>query len=117
MNKSDKKQNLKVGQDVWIAERIDYKVHHAKVIRECKNGYYLIKYDEMSNPVMLEEGSSRYFTSEMSAYNFLIRIAKEIADNSLLDHQDDLEDLRKIRERKKYAMELRKYKIERTENE
>ena len=59
MNKSDKKQSLKVGQDVWIAERIGYKVHHAKVIRECKNGYCLIKYDEMSNPVLLEEISLR----------------------------------------------------------
>ena len=110
MNKSNKKQNLKVGQDVWITERIDYAVIHAKVVRGCENGYYLIKYDKVSNPVMLEEGSSRCFTSEISAYNFLIRIAKEIADNSLLDHRDDLEDLRGIRQRKKHAMELRTYK-------
>ena len=109
MNKSNKKPNLKVGQDVWIADRIGYKINHAKVIRGCENGYYLIKYDNITNPVMLEDGSSRCFTTECSAYNFLIRIAKEIADRSLLDHQQDLEDLRNIRNAKKIAMERRKH--------
>ena len=99
-----KTKKLKVGQDVWLTEQYDYIVHHAKVVRGLLDGYYLIQYDDSTNPEMLPEDAQNCFVSASSAYNYLMRICRETVKEARREYQSRLTTLWEIKRDKKNTL-------------